>query len=509
MINQILSTSNGYHAIIVRCRRVGWTPLHLCCRLVVIADEIIIALAERNPMAIATEDDDGENCIHLACRYGLSDAVIQRLVVLSPQSAFVAKDEENGEIPLHAAIHHGASPDVLKILVDVNPNAVQECNDNGQSALHLGCEYKRHDFIKVAVESMAATRLSERACMRQISETDELGSTPISILWGTFVQSFGGSVEDPHCTWCDTANTEEGPEQAATWASLVTVMTTAFTGGALKSGDEDGHTFLRSAIGLGVDSIPTSLFQYIVSRYPLAVEKVNCKGHLPLHEAIFASSKSTGGRHIDNEADVYFIDQRDDDDQDCVCADNDDNESRTGRPASADEEKKLQYESSDDGSLSLPSSFDEIQDVLQAMRSSFIHILLDAYPRAASVPSGDGRLALHLAVEAGISWDGGLSKIFDSAPCLLRIRDAKTGLLPFLLAATSGYGPSTHSRRKGDRSGNVDSVNTIFQLLRLGPDLITSCGQRNESTKRRNPENSGAVLPYKKTRICYVPVARK
>ncbi len=504
MIDQILTTSDGHHATNVRCRRGGWTPLHLCCRLVVIPDEIICALAERNPSAIAIQDDDGENCIHLACRYGLSDAVIKRLVALSPQSAFVARDEENGEIPLHAAIHHGASPDVLKILVDVNPNAVRECNDNGQSALHLGCEYERHDFIKVAVESMAATRPSSRACMRQISQTDELGSTPISILWSTFVESFGGSVEDPHCTWCDAANTEEGLEQAATWASLVTVMTAAFTGGALKGEDEDGHTLLRSAIGLGVDSIPVSLFQYIVSRFPLAVRRVNCKGHLPLHEAILASSKSTGRRHIDNEAGMSFIDHRDDDDQDCVCADNDDNESRTGKPASEDEEKQLQYDSSDDGSLYSPSSFDEIQDVLEAMRSSPIHILLDAYPRAASIPSGDGRLALHLAVEAGISWDEGLSKIFDSAPCSLRIRDPKTGLLPFLLAATSGAGrpPFTHSRKEGEKTKDVDSVNTIFQLLRLGPDLITSCGQRKESTKRRNPENIDIMSPYKKTRIC-------
>ena len=506
MIDQILSTSDGYHATNVRCRRGGWSPLHLCCRLVVIPDEIICALAERNPMAIAIQDDDGETCIHLACRYGLSDAVINRLIALSPQSAFVARDEENGEIPLHAAIHHGASPDVLKILVDVNPNAVRECNDNGQSALHLGCEYERHDFIKVAVESMAATRPTSRACMRQISQIDELGSTPISILWSTFVESFGGSVEDPHCTWCDAANAEEGLEQAATWASLVTVMTTAFTRGALKDEDEDGHTLLRSAIGLGVDSVPASLFQYIVSRFPFAVRKANCKGHLPLHEAIFASSKSTGRRHIDNEADMCFIDHRDDDDQDCVCADNNDNESRTGKPAYENEGKQLQYEStcSDDGSLSSPSSFDEIQDVLEAMRSSPIHILLDAYPQAASIPSGDGRLALHLAVEAGISWDEGLSKIFASAPCSLRIRDPKTGLLPFLLAATSGAGkpPSTHSRMEGDRAKDVDSVNTIFQLLRLGPDLITSCDQRNESTKRRNLESIDAMSPYKKTRIC-------
>jgi hypothetical protein len=201
---------------------------------------------------------------------------------------------------------------------------------------------------------------------------------------------------------------------------------------------------------------------------------------------------------------MSFIDHRDDDDQDCVCADNDDNESRTGKPASEDEEKQLQYDSSDDGSLYSPSSFDEIQDVLEAMRSSPIHILLDAYPRAASIPSGDGRLALHLAVEAGISWDEGLSKIFDSAPCSLRIRDPKTGLLPFLLAATSGAGrpPCTHSRMEGEKTKDVDSVNTIFQLLRLGPDLITSCGQRKESTKRRNPENIDIMSPYKKTRIC-------
>lgn len=497
MIDWLLSTTDGRRSTSVRCRRGGWTPLHLCCRLVVIPEEIILALVDCNPSAIAIPDDDGENCIHLACRYGLSEDIIERLVALSPQSAFVARDEENGEIPLHAAIHHSASPDVLNALVSASPESLRSCNDNGQSALHLACEYERHDFVKVVVKSMIANKPNARTFMGQMTQADEMGSTPISILWSNFVESFGGSVEDPHCIWFDAANnTKESQEQAATWSSLVTLMTSAITDCAVKKSSDDGHTLLRSAIHLGADAVPASLFQYIVSRFPSALQKANNNGQLPLHEIILASS--TPRRRAGVDAKRFLLDQRDDGEQECAGVEYDHQESRTGKPSSEDDEKKLQYESSDDASLSAPSSFEEIQDIMEAMRPSPVLIVLDAYPQAASIPCGDGRLALHLAIEALMSWDGGLSKIFDAAPASLRVPDPKTGLIPFLHAATSAV--SGQPRGKKDS----DSVNTIFQLLRLGPDLIGSSCDDGEEQKRKASGSVKSLRPSKKARI-YVP----
>lgn len=493
MIDWILSTTDGRRSTSVRCRRGGWTPLHLCCRLVVIPEEIILALVDCNPSVIAIQDDDGENCIHLACRYGLSEAIIERLVALSPQSAFIAKDEENGEIPLHAAIHHSSSPEVLNDLVNASPESLQSFNDNGQSALHLACEYERHDFIKVVVKSMIVDDQSTMTFMRQMMrQADEIGSTPVSILWSNFVESFGGSVEDPHCTWFDAANTtKKSQEQAATWSSLVTLMTTAVIGGDVKKTSEDGHTLIRSVIGLGADSVPASLFQYILTRYPSALQRTNSDGQLPLHEVILASSKPR--RPVGDEPNTFSVDQRDDDEQECDGAESYDHESRTGKPMSEDEEKKLQYESNDDASLSAPSSFEEIQDILEAMRPSPILLVLDAYPQAASMVDSDGRLALHLAIEAQISWDDGLSKIFDAAPASLRVPDPKTGLLPFLHAATSSASRPPSGRK------DSDSVNTIFQLLRLGPDLIGSCD--DEKQKRKASSSMEGVRPSKRARI--------
>ena len=493
MIDWMLSTTDGRRSTNVRCRRGGWTPLHLCCRLVVIPEEIVLALVDCNPSAIAIPDDDGENCIHLACRYGLSEAIIERLIALSPQSAFVARDEENGEIPLHAAIHHSASPDVLNALVSASPESIRSCNDNGQSALHLACECERHDFIKVAAKSMIADSQNARAFTGQIIQADEMGSTSISILWSSFVESFGGSVEDPHCTWFDTANNrKESQEQAATWSSLVTLITTAFTDSAEKKSSDDGHTLLRSAIGLGTDAVPASLFQYVVSRYPSALQKANSNGQLPLHEIILALSVPR--RRVVGGANRFLLDQRDDDEQEYNGAEYDDHESRTGKPSSEDEEKKSQFEHSDNESLSAPSSFEEIQDILEAMRPSPVLVVLDAFPKAATIPCGDGRLALHLAIEARISWDGGLSSIFNAAPASLRVPDPKTGLLPFLHAATSSASRPPIGGKK-----DSDSVNTIFQLLRLGPDLIWSCGA--EEQKRKSSGSIKSLRPSKRARI--------
>lgn len=65
-----------------------------------------------------------------------------------------------------------------------------------------------------------------------------------------------------------------------------------------------------------------------------------------------------------------------------------------------------------------------------------IDLLVHLDPRAASVPDLDGRLPLHLAVEAGKAWDDGLRSLIWAAPRALETRDVETRLYPFMIAAT-------------------------------------------------------------------------
>eukprot|EP00550_Attheya_septentrionalis_P002081 CAMPEP_0198291960 /NCGR_PEP_ID=MMETSP1449-20131203/9287_1 /TAXON_ID=420275 /ORGANISM="Attheya septentrionalis, Strain CCMP2084" /LENGTH=379 /DNA_ID=CAMNT_0043990647 /DNA_START=49 /DNA_END=1184 /DNA_ORIENTATION=- len=86
-------------------------------------------------------------------------------------------------------------------------------------------------------------------------------------------------------------------------------------------------------------------------------------------------------------------------------------------------------------------------------------ILLEAYAEAAGIPTPDGRLPLHLAVEQG--WESH-DLLLEAAPLALATRDYKTRLYPFQLAATF---QSTLQLK------SVAALNRTFLLLRFNPVL--------------------------------------
>lgn len=90
---------------------------------------------------------------------------------------------------------------------------------------------------------------------------------------------------------------------------------------------------------------------------------------------------------------------------------------------------------------------------LAALQSSqALHSVLTLFPRMASQEDGDGRLPLHLAIDAGIEWDSGLEALVQAAPFALSTPDPITGLLPAMLAATAS-----------------EDLNTTFRLLSSNP----------------------------------------
>eukprot|EP00985_Skeletonema_marinoi_P028801 scaffold26042_cov80-Skeletonema_marinoi.AAC.1 len=63
-----------------------------------------------------------------------------------------------------------------------------------------------------------------------------------------------------------------------------------------------------------------------------------------------------------------------------------------------------------------------------------IEKFIDIFPLSISMPDGNGRLPLHIALlQKSPSWE----KILRSYPAALECRDPVTGLLPFQLAAMS------------------------------------------------------------------------
>ena len=93
-----------------------------------------------------------------------------------------------------------------------------------------------------------------------------------------------------------------------------------------------------------------------------------------------------------------------------------------------------------------------------------LRLFADVCPRAAGRPDRDGRLPLHVALEAGRDWcDGGAVRVLlEAHPDGSVEPDAVTGLWPFMAAAAAAAVGSSSS----------SSLDTVFELLRRQPHLV-------------------------------------
>ena len=104
--------------------------------------------------------------------------------------------------------------------------------------------------------------------------------------------------------------------------------------------------------------------------------------------------------------------------------------------------------------------------------SNLIPLLLDRYPEASAISNEEGRLPLSLAIESGKSWDkGGIRRLVKEAPQVLCIRDVKTHLYPFMLAAASADASADNTSIYDEN----ESVDVTYELLRFFPELIQRC----------------------------------
>lgn len=104
--------------IIIKCPKSLWnvdkqfgrTSLHMaCCRVdssLNLIEQLLESYGSQVIDVLLLQDKDGLTCLHLACLYGASLAIIKTLVELCPQSINIsAKD---GRLPLHCICLNGA-----------------------------------------------------------------------------------------------------------------------------------------------------------------------------------------------------------------------------------------------------------------------------------------------------------------------------------------------------------------------------------------------------------------
>jgi len=135
------------------------------------------------------------------------------------------------------------------------------------------------------------------------------------------------------------------------------------------------------------------------------------------------------------------------------------------------------------------SSENDIKEQL-SLSNEVINILLKSSlfgrPNMASVTNSEGRLPLHIILEAGVQWvynddditEGDYDKqssnvvqlLVDVCPHILEINDGNSGLYPFMIAATAE--DTSESEVEEEDTKQLD---TIFQLLLKAPNTISTC----------------------------------
>jgi hypothetical protein len=91
-----------------------------------------------------------------------------------------------------------------------------------------------------------------------------------------------------------------------------------------------------------------------------------------------------------------------------------------------------------------------------AVGSDLMSIVIQANPDVASVPDACGSLPLHLALESGKHWEGGVDKLFAAFPSAIYLCDLRYHFFPFMLAAMS----------------DDVSLSTVYELLRQSPQCL-------------------------------------
>jgi hypothetical protein len=108
-----------------------------------------------------------------------------------------------------------------------------------------------------------------------------------------------------------------------------------------------------------------------------------------------------------------------------------------------------------------------------------IDLLVNEWSDAATIPAGDGRIPLFVAIEGGVALDEGINRLIGAVPKSLLYIDPTTSLPAFALAAVESKA-STSVPPNDDPPSRRLSL--IYTLLRKDPTMIGRAIKRTSST---------------------------
>lgn len=101
---------------------------------------------------------------------------------------------------------------------------------------------------------------------------------------------------------------------------------------------------------------------------------------------------------------------------------------------------------------------------------------VEKYPSLCKIMDGQGRFLLNKAIENHVYWDTELiNLIISAAPKVLEVRDKRTHLYPFMLAAVvsdnvSGKVGSSNNNISCEHNADYRQLETIYQILKANPN---------------------------------------
>lgn len=385
------------------------------------------------PTEAMMQDERGRTALHHACSAtnGPPADVCRDLLIMFIGAAWT--EDEFGWTPLSLACANRSSVEVVQMLIDACQIAVSLQTHCGMTPLYL------------ATWSHASTevlRLLLQAAPRCVLWPTRVGETPLRLLWSECKEEF---KRDPN-----------GVE----FQKMDLFLRSAHHGTIAEALPFNRQWRILHAAAAACT--PPDMFQYIIHRFPEQIRMRDEYGRLPLTLAVCArvfvdhchNTSVSSEESLDDEsastssyADADTISMMDDDEGEHD-RHFDFEDVLGGNDQAQEDEDHREHANIDMSNVDHHSSSHDTTSVIEQL------ILAD--PSAASVPDPNGRLPLMLAISSQKIWNRGIKSVFEAAPKALVTRDHGTFLYPFMFAAV----------------GEVSTTDTVFELLRAGPDLV-------------------------------------
>jgi len=399
------------------------------------------------------KEKDTLNALYESLQHDPPYEVIKSLLKISPNAVSFQKNATRST-PLHVACYAGASTSIISLLIKSSPGSILQMNRIGWTPLHLLCwgngadnctthlsPHKQLQIAKLLLKPPVDSKMSYRAT-RAAQMQDRIGWTPLHLVcWGSGSISLVSYLleHNPKAATLKTKDDWTPLHLCCRYNSsfqVIQALLKAYPKAASVKA-RGGWTPLHLACWWG-SSAP--VIRLLLTSDVSVVQMPGWEGRTPLeilirrslnHASLQYSVPPTLGETITDE----FWDKV------CVLL----HSAHTGTILNTSTKTSLTPTILAASAMMNKTVICPI--AVRAMTFFRISIMTEDAVRR------EGNL-LSMAIQKGVSWYGGLELIFRRCPENIHTRCKKTGLYPFMLAATSG------------------SLETIFELIRTDPELL-------------------------------------